>query len=275
MTGWFRQKTREIRETVDKELYDKAMDDNIRLKGQIDKLTLNNKKNYDKLNEAQAMLQELTKQAEEGSIKLGLLANDKTRKKDKYVNLLVENVKKILALEKKLNVLEDKNKKLKEKQSKIDTEIKDQTENIKQIEGEYLISSISSERRAKMSGKEEQEEKKSALSQQLKNANDWLPTLEKLYNTSHKEEQAIKEKVIVGKRSLHKPLSNESSERKHESPMKAKSGVPGRQSKDAESKKNKPSETKEYVVKTEENKDVDEKASDVNKVGWGEDIDIQ
>lgn len=187
MSGWFGQKSKEMRETVDKEAYDKAVDENMKLKGQVDKLMLNHKESGDRLSEAERRLRELTGQSEEESIKLGLLAADETRKRDKYLNILVKDVSEILVLEQQLKSLEEKNLKLKERLSKADSakqaEVKEHIELIKQIEGEYLIASVSSDRRARMSRKEEEEEKSKALLHQLNATVKHLATLEVLNNS--------------------------------------------------------------------------------------------
>lgn len=249
MSGWFSQKAKEEQATVDKEVYDKALDENMKLKGQVDKLMLNHKQNAAKLQEAEARLKELLAKTEEESIKLGLLSTDTTRKKDKYTELLIGDVREILVLEQELRILEDKNLKLKKKLSKTNqarqAEIKEQTELIKQIEGDYLISSIASDQRAKMSSKEEENEKKKALIKQLKDATNNLSILENFKEAAEKYEYPLKEKAA------RKP----SKEVSRELPTKQKSIT-------------------ESTAKSKERK-VEEKTVVSQKSGWDEDIDIE
>eukprot|EP01022_Parablepharisma_sp_SALTPOND_P012920 TRINITY_DN1681_c1_g1_i11.p5 TRINITY_DN1681_c1_g1~~TRINITY_DN1681_c1_g1_i11.p5 ORF type:complete len:230 (-),score=34.32 TRINITY_DN1681_c1_g1_i11:1443-2132(-) len=173
MASWiFGQKPREPqRETVDKEFYDKALDENIRLKEQLKKVTVNSEDRKSKLNGIEKRFKELQIQLEEDSTLLGILANDTGRNKDKYTGILISTAKEILSLEQKLKLLEDKNKKLTAKvaQPKVSKgkEIANRQSTIKEIEGEYLISSLPSAQRASMSGKEEAAEKQKALVEEL------------------------------------------------------------------------------------------------------------
>eukprot|EP00826_Nyctotherus_ovalis_P056611 TRINITY_DN7681_c0_g1_i5.p1 TRINITY_DN7681_c0_g1~~TRINITY_DN7681_c0_g1_i5.p1 ORF type:complete len:169 (+),score=58.04 TRINITY_DN7681_c0_g1_i5:70-576(+) len=108
--------------------------------------------------------------------------------RDRYLEILIKSVNEILVLEQQLKSLEEKNLKLKERLSKADSakqaEIKEQIELIKQIEGEYLIASIPSDRRARMSRKEEEEEKSKALLHQLNDTVKHLAALEALNSSA-------------------------------------------------------------------------------------------
>jgi len=207
MSRWFGKNSKEVPETVDKEVYDKAVSENKRLKGDVDKLMLDNKENDAKLEEAQKKLNELLIKTEEESVILGLLSTDKTREKDKYIEVLIGDVKEILVLEQELRRLEEKSIKLRERQSKPDTtkkaEIKDQMKLIKLIEGEYLISSIETDLRASMTGKEEEEKKKEAFEKQLKNATNNLSIVENLKKAAYDYENPTQEKATPPKQSSH------------------------------------------------------------------------
>ena len=188
MRSWFGQKPKEDKETVDKELYDKITDENRSLKGKIDKLSLTNKQYSTKLNEMEQRIKELNGEYENASIKLGLMANDKSKEKNEYIQILTESVKEILAFEKKLKVLDEKNKKLKEKSLKSANSKKSDIENkkrtIKQIEGDFMISSMSPEDIASMTGKEEEEEKAKALINQSKQIENAFVVLNKMKNNA-------------------------------------------------------------------------------------------
>jgi len=160
-------------ETVDKEIYDKTFDENTKLNTQFKKLAITFEERKPKLDEADKKIQQLQNKLNEGTVLLGILANDNARTSDKKLAKLAQSVREIIDLEQKIKILEDKNIKLLAKsgnKTASEKDIQNKINAIKEIEGDYNLSNINPTKRAQMSIKEEIYEKNKILSEQMENA---------------------------------------------------------------------------------------------------------
>ncbi len=171
MSWIFGQKPRE-QETPDpdRELYNRAMEENAKLTEQKRKILADTDQRRKKLEEQSTRLRETETQLGEKAVLLGVLANDQERAKaSKQMAALTSTVKEMLSLERRLRELEDKNARLRGKleRSKNSRE-KDPRVAVKDVEADYLLSCSMNERsRGKLSSKEEAVEKQKALGEML------------------------------------------------------------------------------------------------------------